>query len=193
MDVAVEPTRLIRRRRSAGGHRKHGAFAFEHSVLVETVAAVGAPHGKDPVHPAFQDRREAEPPEGKLPDHEIAPLGLAQFSLHIRREASDLGRVHLLDLLLEIPRVLHRREIAAVGHRIEFHRVEIRDLDGVPGGAHRLVRRSKHGPVETFRLGVGVDDEDVHAGKIITPPSNENPGRRIPAPHPCTGAPKSPR
>ena len=70
--------------------------------------------------------------------------------------------MHLLDLLLEIIRILGGEEIVPARHRIELHGMQICCPDLVAGSGQRLDRGPEHGAVETLMFGMGEDDENFH-------------------------------
>jgi uncharacterized membrane protein HdeD (DUF308 family) len=176
----VQSEAVVHRLRSAGRHREERPLAAEGAALVPLAAAVHAAHREDLVDPALQDRGQPEPPERELEDERVAALGLLDLAAQVGREAVVRAGVRLLDLLLEVRRVLHRPEVAAVADGIEAHGVEVRHDDVV---AFRLQRGDGGGgerAVEALRLMVRVDDEDSHrrsvrrdrsgAGRLKRPP-----------------------
>jgi hypothetical protein len=110
-DVAIEAAGHIGGRWAAGGDRPQGALAAENALVVEPPAAVCSAHGEDPVDPALQYGRQAEPPERELPDHDVTGVELGKLCRDLRGETTGLCGVELLDLLLEVGPVADPGEV----------------------------------------------------------------------------------
>ena len=106
-----------------------------------------------------------EPPQRELQDEEVGLLDLAHLGLELGREAADLRRMHLLDLLLKVRSVLGGGKVATIRHGIKVQRVQVAGGYRVPGGLESLDRRAEHGAVEALRLGVRKNDKDLHGGE----------------------------
>ena len=78
-NISIEAALAIGLLGTSGGEGEESASASEDPRLVDVAAAVGALHGKDTVHPAFESGRKAEPPQRKLPHHEVTPLKLLEL------------------------------------------------------------------------------------------------------------------
>ena len=76
--------------------------------------------------------------------------------------------MHLLDLLLEIIRILGGEKIMPAGYRIELHGMKIGRPDLVSACGQRLDRGPEHGAVKTLVLGMGEDDENFHGSPVLT-------------------------
>jgi hypothetical protein len=162
VNVAIEAAFHVGRRGAACRQRKHRAFAFEDAVGINPVSAIGPSHREHPIDPALENARQTEPPQWKLPDHQVAPFDLLDLVLDLLGKSVGFGRVQLLELLLEIIRILGRQEVAPSRHRVELHGMEIRCLDLVACRGQRIDRSPEHGAVETLMLGMREDDEDFH-------------------------------
>jgi hypothetical protein len=125
---------------------------------------IGAPHGQDPVEPALQDRRQAEPPQRELNDHQVASFDLADLGVDFRRKATVFAGIRFLDLQLQIIRIFLSEKIVTVGHRIEAHAVQIANDDDVTGRFERPYGNVEQGAIKTLPLRVSKDDENIHVG-----------------------------
>src|SRR4029077_6732736 len=92
---------------------------------------------------------------------------LVHLSLDVRRKSVVRGSVGLFALLPVVLRVVHGDEVAPVRHRVEAHRVEVRDVNVVSRRSQRLRRLACHRAVEALRFRVGMNDKDPHRVPLI--------------------------
>src|SRR5258707_15886230 len=111
MNITIRAALFIIRSRAASGKRKECTLSLEHAVPIKSSITVCTPHGERPISPALQNRREPEPPERKLPNHQIAPLESLQFRFAIRRKSVNLGCVRFFNLQLKKLWVFYTGEI----------------------------------------------------------------------------------
>jgi len=128
---------------------------------------IGRPR-RSAIDPALEDRRQSEPPQWELQNQYIAPEELVHLRLDVRRKSFMRGSVGLLALLPVVLRVVHGHEVAPVRHRIEAHRVEVRDVNVVSRRSQRVRRLACHRAVEALRFWVGINDEDAHRAPLIS-------------------------
>lgn len=153
----------IDRRRPADCDGTHSALSGEDAAVIPFAAAIDAStRCEDPVNPAFKDCRQPKPPERKLKDQGIAPEKLVHLRLDVGSKPIVDGSSRLLGLLAIVVRVVHGREVAAIRHRIEAHRIKVGDNDLVPSRSQRLLGHAGQGAVEAVGLRVSVNDEDAH-------------------------------
>ncbi len=153
--------------KATGGERQHGLAAFE-PALVEALAAraVHRAVGEHAVDPAFQDGGHGEPPERKLQDQQLAAQELVDFALDVVAEPLALGGLLLFAVVLQLVGEAPLGEVGRVGHGVEAHGVKVGELDGVACFLQHVQRGVEQGAIEGARLGVGVDDQGLHAGGL---------------------------
>ncbi|MNT16198.1 hypothetical protein D3C72_1512880 [compost metagenome] len=153
----------------------HGAFAI--AVAPADVGmlshAVGEAIGIDTLHPALEDRRHREPPEGKLQDQRIGPTQLVLLPGDVRALPAVGERPLGVQGRVEARSGLVVQAVAGIERGFPVHRIQVRDLDGVAGRFEALDREILQRAIERGGFGVGVDDQYVH-GK---PPLQD--GRRM--------------
>ena len=157
-DVPVGAAGLVKLHAAAGGQGEQRLFSGAEPGFIHVPAAVDPPHGKDPVHPAFEQGGEAAPPEGKLPDHQVAVFDLFDLVFDKVCESKPFRRIHFFQLLPEAFRIFHGLVRAAPGDRIKLHPVQVADAEFVAFFPQRLTRRLKHGMVEAVRFRMTIDD-----------------------------------
>ena len=82
-NISIEAALTIGLLGTSSSEGKESSSASEDTRLVDVAAAVGALHGEDTVHPAFESGRKAEPPKRKLPHHEVTPLKLLDLRFNL--------------------------------------------------------------------------------------------------------------
>ncbi len=95
-------------------------------------------------------------------DEHITLFKPLNLSFQIKREASYFGCVSFLGLLLEIIRVGHRGEVAAIRYGIEILCVEVVEINGVTLRDEGLLRLSRQRAAKAFWFVMSVNDEDLH-------------------------------
>src|ERR1035438_2592725 len=77
VDGALEPGLIVGRLKATSGEGEQRALSVLQSGLVFSAAPIEAPHSKHAVDPALEDPWQAEPPQRKLLNHQIAGLKFA--------------------------------------------------------------------------------------------------------------------
>ena len=163
VDIAVEASELVGIRWPAGGEREQRPLAALGTGFVDVAPAVNAPHREYPIHPALEYRRQSEPPQRELPNHQFTPRQLVEFFRKDGCKTVGFGSVGFLNLRLEVAWILGGEKICPAGTWIEIHRIQIRQPHGMTGCGECGVSGGGHGSVETFRFRVSVDDQNVHS------------------------------
>ncbi len=187
VDRPVDSARAVMRCPPARRHDQHRALAF-HRALAVAIAPVrirmlaDAVREAERVHaldPALQDRRHREPPQRKLQDERVGPAQLVLL-------ACDVGRLRaVLERMLRIERRIEARIgpacgiVVGVERRFPLHRVQIGNLHRVPGFLEMPEREILQRAVQRFRLGMGIDQQDVHIGRIDGLTGEVNAGYRL--------------
>jgi len=167
-DGTIQPRLGIDRRLAADGDGAHRSLAEEDAAVVPLATAVSATaRGEDTIDPALEDRRQSEPPQWELQNQYIAPEEPVHLRLDVRRKSVVRGSVGLFALLPVVRRIVHSHKVPAVRHRVEAHRVEVRDGNVVSRCSQRVRRLACHRAVEALRFRVGMNDEDAHSAPLI--------------------------
>lgn len=139
---------------------------------------------EDTVDPPFHDRRHAEPPQGKLKHDDVGPQQLLLFLANVsalRAGGISLALRPVVDQAL--PGVASGK-ILGVRHRLEAHRVKIRDAHLVPAFPQGLHGAILERSIQRARIGVRIDDEVFHNALLKA----ANPGRITEAGAPALAA-----
>jgi hypothetical protein len=107
------------------------------------------------------------PPEGKLEDHKVGPLQVADFPLDLRSQRASFimsplfaqrGEIGVINMLAIVVGTLNRIKLLPV-KVIEFHRVS-NSLKG-------LYCYINQPAIERFALGVSEDNQHVHSPSLL--------------------------
>ena len=166
-NVSIEAALAIGLLGPSGGEGEESSSASEETRLVDVAAAVGALHGENTIHPAFESGRKAEPPQRKLPHHEVTPLKLLEFRFDLFREAMHCSGIRFLGLQFEERWLLDGAEVLAARDRVERHSMKVGRENLVSRLRKSVARCTEHRCVEAKRLRVPIDDEYFHESVLV--------------------------
>ena len=86
---------------------------------------------------------------------------IAMYIKHVKG-AILYGILQILDLLLEVDRILGAGKVFSAGHRIEVHLMQVGRSDLMPGRRKRLARGVEHRRVKASRLGMPIRHKYFH-------------------------------
>lgn len=164
-DRAVDAVRRVGVCRGARGDRDHREFPGHEPGVVLAAGEVGESSGEDAVEPALEDGGGPEPPHRVLKQHEVGAADLGLSCDDVASCSPGLVRERLLAVDPQVVLVFAGPGVVVgVGGRLPLLRVQVTDFYGVALLSQGLDRGAGQRAVEGLRLGVRVDDEDVHDG-----------------------------
>ena len=101
-----------------------------------------------------------------MQDQQVGSEQAVDLALQIGSKARCAGGMRLFGTHVQPGRISTRSKVTAARHRIEALRVEIRNSDLMPGTRQGGNGQVFHRAIEGVRLGVCVDDQDVHGLSI---------------------------
>jgi hypothetical protein len=131
---------------------------------VETAASgVQRSIGENPVHPAFENGRHAEPPKRKLQQNEVGPEKIVNLLSHIGRQCFPFGTEALLGLHVEPRWIFPLREMPGMFVCGKLLCIKIADPHRMALRQKHLGRRARQRAIEGLRLRMSQDDQHIHA------------------------------
>src|SRR5271166_4889242 len=101
-----------------------------------------------------------------MEDHQVRPLEFVHFGFELGDERSRGVGVDLFALVVEEIEIFALGEVVWAAGGLEVEGIEVGDLDLVAGALENVDREVLHGGAEGTRLGVSVDDEDIHTPNL---------------------------
>jgi hypothetical protein len=162
VDVARHAARAEACGRGAGRDDQHAAPAPEIALAVAQRPlgigrigyAIGPARRQHAIEPALEDRRHREPPERELNQHGVGPHEFFLLSRHVGHLRTALEGAEGGCGIRQPCTGLRIGEVAAVGHRLPAHGVEVRLAHLVPGGLERPDAGVPQGAIERASLGM---------------------------------------